>query len=116
MTAPGRTIPDSAFAAQTERTCAKRVCRLQVSTARDCADDEQRFLAGDYFLRQGQLRRLMREVFFASEESQERPTLAGDVITNRSLQHGIASLEGVEDGTNGYFARDLKFDFRPGLL
>src|SRR5260370_11873896 len=39
----------------------------------------------------------MGQILPAGEESQERPALLRDVVTDRAAQHGIAGLERVED-------------------
>ena len=39
----------------------------------------------------------MREIFFAGEEAQERPALLRDVVPDCAAQHGMPSLERVED-------------------
>ena len=60
------------------------------------ADDDKGFFPGHDRVGQWFVRRLMRQVFLASEEAQERPPLLRDLVANRTAQHGISSLERVE--------------------
>lgn len=53
----------------------------------------------------------MREILFAGEKAKEGPTLPGLMIAYRSSQHGIASLEGVEDCARGNGRRHFQCDF-----
>ena len=39
----------------------------------------------------------MREIFLAGKEPQERSTLLGVVLADRSAQHGIAGFKGIKD-------------------
>jgi hypothetical protein len=45
------------------------------------------------------IQRLMRQVFLAGKEADERPALFSDVVADRPAQHRILGLERVEDGT-----------------
>jgi len=67
-------------------------------TSGDGSDDEEGFGTGRDGVRQWRVRRLVREVFFAREESQERPTLSRSVVADGPAQHGIAGFKGVEHG------------------
>jgi hypothetical protein len=43
----------------------------------------------------------MRQVLLAGEEAQEGAALQRPVLADGSAQHGIALLDGIEDGTRG---------------
>ena len=53
----------------------------------------------------------MGQIFLAGEEPQERPALLRDLVADRPAQHGIASLERVEDRSQRDRAVELKFYF-----
>ena len=67
-----------------------------LSASSDSPDDEKRFLPGRDRVWQQRIRGLMRQIFLASKEAQERTALQRDVIANRPAQHGIASLKRIE--------------------
>src|SRR2546426_11110089 len=62
------------------------------------------------------IRRLVGQVPLARKESQEWPSLLGDVVADRPSQHGIAGLERVQHRAPSDPARDLElhlaFDLR----
>jgi hypothetical protein len=62
----------------------------------DCADHNERLLAGCDLIGQLHVGRIVREVLLASKKSQEGPALQRIVIANGAAQHGITCLEGVE--------------------
>jgi hypothetical protein len=57
----------------------------------------------------------MREILRASEEPQERSALLGHVIPDRSPQHRVAGLEGVEHRARGCLTWDVKRHFCPDV-
>ena len=59
--------------------------------------DQKRFHARRDRLGQRSIRRFMGQILLASEESQERPPFARDVVADRPAQHRIAGLERVQD-------------------
>jgi len=74
------------------------------------ADDEEGLFPRRDRLREWSVRRLVGQVFLASEESQKRPPLQRIVVANRAAQHGITGLERVEDRPLRDGTFDLKFD------
>src|SRR5436305_275835 len=56
----------------------------------------------------------MRPVLLAREETDERPALTGNVIANGALQHGVASLERIQDGRDGHRTGDFERNFAGG--
>jgi hypothetical protein len=77
------------------------------SAARDSPNDQQRLFAGRDRLGQRRVRRLVRKVLLASEKTQERPALQRDVIADRTAQHRVAGLKGVERGPQCHRSFDL---------
>jgi len=77
-------------------------------TARNGADHQKGLLARDNRIRQGSVRRLMRQILFACEEAQERPALQRDVIADSATQHRILRFECVEYGAQRH--RGLDFE------
>src|SRR6185369_14981090 len=65
-------------------------------TSRDCADDVKRLRSRCDRCGQRRVRRFVRHIFTAREESQQWTTLARDVIANRPTQHRITRFECVE--------------------
>ena len=57
----------------------------------------------------------MGQILLAGEETQERPTLLRGLVANRPAQHGIASLERVDDRPQRDQAVELKFYFAAGV-
>lgn len=74
------------------------------------ADHDERLCARDYGLRQGRIRRIVRQIFFTSEKSQKRPPLQRDVIADRPLQHGIVGFQRIENRARRDWARNFKLD------
>src|ERR1035438_5578391 len=64
----------------------------------------------------------MRQVLVAGEESQERPSLLGNMVADSAAQHRVAGFERVEDRALRDSTLDLKFDLaadvrqRPQML
>src|SRR5215831_6881296 len=83
-------------------------CLPIVLAAGDGADDQKGFFAGGNLLRQRGIGWLKGDVLLASEETQERPALFGDVVSDRPLQHGIGDFERVKDGALRYLTLDLE--------
>src|SRR5262249_58424034 len=54
------------------------------------------------------VRRLLRQVFLAGEESHECPALSRDLVADRPAQHRIARLERVEDRALRHRPLDLE--------
>ena len=85
------------------------IARL-ASTAGNGAEDQEGLAAFRNSSRKRHVRRLKREVFFASEEAQEGSALAGVMVADGSGKHGIASFEGVENRGDCEGGRDGKPD------
>ncbi len=73
--------------------------------------DEKRLCSGRDRIGQQCVRRLVRKIFLASEEAQERPALQGNVIADGPPQHGIASLKHVQRRAQCDRASDLDDHF-----
>src|SRR6266853_852179 len=58
--------------------------------------DDKRLLPAHDRVGQWRVRRLMGQIFLASEEAQKRPPLLRDLVADRPAQHRIAGLERVE--------------------
>jgi len=84
-------------------------------SARNCANNQERLFAGDDGFGQGRIRRLMGQIFLTGEEAQESATLLGDVIADRPLQHGIRSLDRVENGSLRHRTFHLNLDLVPDV-
>ena len=84
---------------------------LIVLAAGNGPNDEKRFLSGRDRVGQRGVRRLVREILLAGEESQECPPLQRYVVADRPPQHGIAGLECIEHRAQ----RDRRFDFERHL-
>src|SRR5882724_11514741 len=74
----------------------------------NCPYDEQRLRPRRDRVRQRRIRRFMRKILRASEESQERAALLRDVIANRASQHRVPRLQRVEDRALRDGALDLQ--------
>src|SRR5262249_43522868 len=61
------------------------------------------------------VRRLVRQIFLAGEESQERAALLGHVIADGAFQHGVALFHRIEYGPLRHRAFDLDFYFVPDV-
>ena len=66
--------------------------RLLSLPSSDGPDDDKRLFPGCDRVGKRSIRRFVGQVFFASEEPQERPPLLGDVIADGASQHGIAGF------------------------
>ncbi|MBI4500725.1 MAG: hypothetical protein HY700_06140 [Gemmatimonadetes bacterium] len=60
-------------------------------------------------LRERRLGIFVGKILFASKETQERPTLLGDVVTDRPAKHGIPGFESIEDRALRGPALDVEF-------
>src|SRR6266566_2210880 len=70
----------------------------RASASRHGPNDQKRFgTPDDRLWQQGLLRRFEGQVFFAGEESNERPALERVVVANRPAQHRITRFERVEE-------------------
>src|SRR5262249_42678891 len=87
---------------------------LPALAAGDGADDQKGFFAGGDLLRQWGIGWLKGDVLLASEETQERPALFGDVVSDGPLQHGIGDFECVKDGALRYLTLDLELQLAAG--
>ena len=70
---------------------------LNALPAGDGPDDKEGLFPGGDRLRERGIRSLMRKIFLAGEEAQERPSLLRDVISDSPAQHRIAGLNRLED-------------------
>jgi len=57
----------------------------------------------------------VRQILLAGEESHKRPALLRDVVTNRALQHRIASLQRVQDRPLGYLTFNIELHLAADL-
>src|SRR5438034_9435353 len=84
--------------------------------ARDGTNHEEGFLPRGDVVRQGCIRRLVRQILLAREEPDERAALPSRAVTNGAPQHRIGRLHCVEDGALRHRAlhvdRDLVADVR----
>jgi hypothetical protein len=55
----------------------------------------------------------VREILFAGVEPDERPSLAGDGVSERASQWWVGDLEVVEHGSDGGQAVELDLDLGP---
>ncbi len=81
------------------------------STARDCPDDQQRFLALHHFARQRQVRRVVRQIALACEEADQRPPAHRRRIANRPAQHWIARLQPVQHAGDRRLCECVELNF-----
>src|SRR5207244_13180161 len=77
-----------------------------ISAAGHGPGDETRLRPRSHRLGQGSVRRLMRQIFLAGEEPDERPPLLRDVVADRAAQHRVTGLQRVQDRA----LRRLTFD------
>src|SRR5712691_9706567 len=82
--------------------------RLAGLAAGDGANDEKGLRARRDRLGKRGIRRVVGQVPLARKESQEWPSLRGDVVADRAAQHGIAGLERVEHRAPSDPARDVE--------
>src|SRR2546425_10803718 len=83
--------------------------------ASDGTDHEEGFLPGGDVVRQWCIRRLVREILLACEESYERAALPSRVVTYGAPQHRIGGLECVEDGALRHRALHVERDLVPDV-
>jgi len=83
------------------------------SSSGDRSYDQQRFLPRRDRLGQRSIRRFMRQIFLAGEESQKRPPHLCDLIPNRPAQHGITGLQRVEHRRQSDRSYDFEMHFAP---
>jgi hypothetical protein len=77
-------------------------------TSGDRSDNEKRLLPRRNLVGQRRIRRFVRQIFLASEETQKRSPLLRDLIPDRPAQHRITSLKRVKHRA----LRDRTFDFK----
>jgi hypothetical protein len=80
------------------------------SAARNCPYHIKRFRSRRDLLRERIIRRLVRYIFAARKESQERSTFSRDVLENCSSQHRILCLKRIEDRSPSHFATNVNGD------
>src|ERR1017187_4228329 len=85
--------------------------RCQLLASGNCSQDDKWFHPRGHYFRQGGVRPFMGEILLAGEETQERPALLCNLIADRTAQHGIPSLQGVENRA----LCDRAIDFKPYL-
>lgn len=71
-------------------------------------DNKERLLSACHGLGKRSIRRFVRQVLLASKETQKGPTLEGRVVANRSPQHRIVSLEGIQQRSLCHGALNLE--------
>src|SRR5690349_14542758 len=69
--------------------------------ARYGSDDQEWLLALDHLLRERCIGTVVREVFLAGKEAEERPANSGDLVADRPSQRRVARFHGVEHGPEG---------------
>ena len=96
-------------AGESTRRCVmrRRVAADRRLAAGDGADDEKRLRPARYRFGQGMVGRFEGPILAAGKKSQEGPALQGDVVADGAAQHGVASLERVQNGALGDLAVDL---------
>ena len=82
--------------------------RIGPLSAGDSADDQERLFALHDCFGKGCIRRLVRQIFLAGKEAQERPALLRIMIADSAAQHGILRLESVEDRAQRHWALDFE--------
>ena len=65
------------------------------------SEDDEGFAGGEDGFGEGCVGGEVGPVFFADEEAEEGAALLGDVVADGVAEHGVAGLEGVEDGGDG---------------
>src|SRR5436190_20146385 len=70
------------------------------STARHGAHDQEWLGARNYCIRQSSVRRIVRQIFFARKESEERAPSQRAMIADGPAQNRIAYFERVENGAH----------------
>src|SRR5260370_22193852 len=86
----------------------KRASVLAGLTAGDRPHDEKGLRARRDRVGERGIGRVVGQVPLACKESQDRPSLLGDVVANRAAQHWIAGLERVQERTPTDPARDVE--------
>jgi hypothetical protein len=82
-------------------------------SASDGTDNHERLFAGGNCVWQGGIGRLVRQIFLAGKESQERAALLRYVVADRPAQHWIGRLERVKNRALRDLARHFDRDFAP---
>src|SRR5262249_60153016 len=77
-------------------------------------DDQERLDAGGDRLGERIVRRVLRQVLFAGEESHEGPALLRNLVADRPAEHRIARLERVEDRARRDGPCDLELQLAVG--
>jgi len=85
--------------------------RIHTAAASDCAYDHKRLGTIRNRLRQLRIRRFMREVLLAGEETDEGPALFCNVVANRAAQHRVSILQRIEYGSLRDRAVNVKLHF-----
>ena len=87
----------------------------QSLTTGNRTDNNEGVLAGCDAVWQRVVRRVVRQILFAGEESKERTALKCVMVADGPAEHGIARLQGVEDRSHGDRPFDVNLHFAAGL-
>jgi hypothetical protein len=79
------------------------------AAACDCSYYQKRLRSRCYSFGQRRVRRFVRQILVAGEESYERPALPGNVIAESAGQHWVARFQCIQDRTLRYRTWDLQF-------
>jgi hypothetical protein len=85
--------------------------RQTQSAAGNRPNHQEGLLTGGHGVGQESIRRLERKILLAGEEAQEWTAGERNVVANRPAQHGVSSLEGIENGSLRGRSIDLELDF-----
>lgn len=94
-----------------DRACATATGCGATLTAGHGADDEEGFEAFDDRIGQLGFGRLVRDVFFASEEADKGAAFQGAVVANGAAQDRVAGFEGVDGGAESDGGWDVELHF-----
>src|SRR5258708_14099628 len=86
---------------------------MAASAAGHSPHDDEGLDPGRHPVRERGVEWFVRQVLLAGEEPDERAAPLRRTVTQRSLQHRIPSLEGVEDDALGGHALDGEFHLAP---
>lgn len=84
---------------------------MRSSSPSHCSDDEKRFSACTHGFRQSCIQGCVRAIFLACKETDERPTLARDMIADGPAQHRELRLQCVQHGSDGRRRGDVDLHF-----
>jgi len=87
---------------------------LKNLTARDRPYDHECFPTLRHLGGQRGVQRLVRKIFLACKETQERPPLPRSLIADGAAQHRVLGFECVQNGASSYRLRDCDFDLGAG--